>query len=337
MADSKDRPAPWRDFAAKWLMRVGAHSLGISVVAVLLFALNVNRVTLEALWESAHHQAFLELAWVELALHVGLAACLWALVVIGHELVTSREGSPRKTLRLEGGSVMTETLVILPIFFMLTFGIAQLAINNMAGLLANAAVFQAGRAAWLWSGEADVARNGVSTGKVEEMARIQAAAVLTPIAPAEFIQNPAGLSDEAQQMRGVLLGGQMPAFSQDAGGPAKSAAPAFLAGDNMTNVSNKDSAFFRSFDTSGWRQRTVRKFTFAYHSTEITVINGADEAGVNLRYHHHQAMPYIGKLFGDWRADVGGRPGHYATIEREFTMPKQIAPNPCEPGITGCP
>jgi hypothetical protein len=337
MADSKDRQADWPAFAAKWLTRVVAHGLGVGVVASVLFFANVNRVTLEAIWDSAQHVAFLELAWFEVALHMGLAACLWALLVIGYELVTSREGSARQTLKLERGSVMTETLVVLPIFFILTFGIAQLAINNMAGLLANAAVFQAGRAAWLWSGEAEVGRNGVSGTKVEEMARIQAAAVLTPIAPAEFIQNPGGLSDEAKQMRGVLLGGQMPAFSQDTGATAQTAAPALLAGENMTNFSNQDSAFFRTFDTSGWRQRTVRKFTFAYHSTEITVINGSDEAGVNLRYHHHQAMPYIGKFFGDWRTDVGNRPGHYATIEREFTMPKQISPNPCNPGITGCP
>lgn len=337
MANLENNTAGRAQSLAKWSMRLVAHTLGVCVIAALLFFANINQVTLEAIWESAHHLAFFELAWFELALHLGLAGCLWALIVIGYELVTSHRAPVQKTLKLERGSVMTETLVILPIFFVLTFGIAQLAINNMAGLLANAAVFQAGRAAWLWSGEAEVGRNGVGSAKVEEMAHVQAAAVLTPVAPGEFIQTPGGLSDEAEQMRGILLGGQLPAFSQDTGGPAQSVALGFLAGTNMTNQSEKDSSFFRSFDTSGWRQRTVRKFTFAYHATEITVINGTDEAGVNLRYHHHQAMPYIGKFFGERRNDIGNRPGYYATIEREFTMPKQIAPNLCNPGFSGCP
>ncbi|MFW6058513.1 MAG: hypothetical protein ACOC9W_06625, partial [Persicimonas sp.] len=191
---------------AGWVVRAIAHSLGVLVSAVAVFALMVDWATFEVMWASAQHADFLAMSTFEIAVHLGLAGCMWALAVLGFEVVTSRRAPVKKLLDAADGSVMTETLVVLPIFLLLTFGIAQLAVNNMAGLVTNTAVFQSGRTVWLWTSEAEASRRGVTMDKVRELARVQAAAVLTPVAPGEFIQSLGGGSDEFLQMRGALLG-----------------------------------------------------------------------------------------------------------------------------------
>jgi hypothetical protein len=324
-------PTSWAVSLGGWSVRVACHAIGVASVATLLLVPYVDTLTLQTFWEAAQHASFVELTWVDAMLHVGLAACLWTLVVLLFEIVTAKREPVSKLLNLERGSVMTETLVILPVFFLLTFGIAQLAVNNIAGLLANSAVFQAGRTVWLWSSEADEGRRGVSDSMVRKLAHAQAAAVLTPVAPGEFVQS-AGASDvHFEQMRGILLGSQQPSMSTDTGQDAMTAVSALLNGDNMSNESGRDSAFFRAFDTSSWPERTVRKFTFAHHATTITIVESSDEIGVNLIYNHHQAFPMVGAIFGDSGPSPGGRSGYYAVLEREFTMPKQIPPNPTVP------
>jgi hypothetical protein len=313
-----------------WSVRIASHALGVACIAALLLVPYIDQATLELIMASAQHAEFVQLTALEVALHMGLAACLWALVVILFEIVTARREPVSKLLNLERGSVMTETLVILPVFFLLTFGIAQLAVNNIAGLMANTAVFQAGRTVWLWSSEAEENRRGVTNAMVKSMAHAQAAAVLTPVAPGEFIQSTGGGDQQFEQMRGALLGSQLPSFSSDTGQTAMSLADGMLLGENLTNTSS-DTAFFRAFDTSDWRRRSVRKFTFAHNASEITVVDTGDRIGARLVYNHHQAFPMVGILFGEPKPNLGGRAGFYAVLEREFTMPKQIPPNPNTP------
>lgn len=320
---------------ARILMRNGLrcvpHLLGVCLVGGLLLVPFLNRVAFDAIVSSAQQDGFFGLIWVDLALYMGLAACLWAMVVILFEVVTSRRAPVHRALRLGRGSVMTETLIILPVFLLLTFGIAQLAINNVAGLLANTAAFQAGRTAWLWTSEADVQRSGVTSEMVRELTHVQAAAVLTPVAPGEFIQTTGGGSQQFRQMRGILVGSQLFAFSSDSGNMGMSQANLLMAGDNMTSFSGRDASFSRALDNSSWKQRTARKFTFAYHATEVRVINNGDEAGVELTYLHHQAFPLVGRIFGDPHFSIGGRKGFYAEMKRTFTLPKQREPNKARP------
>jgi|SRR5690554_450822 len=324
--------------ASKWgriLMRLGVrclpHLLGVSLVGVLLLVPFLNRVAFDAIVSSAQQTGFFGLIWVDLALYMGLAACLWAMVVILFEVVTSRRAPVQKTLRLRRGSVMTETLIIMPVFLLLTFGIAQLAINNVAGLLANTAAFQAGRTAWLWTSEADVQRSGVTSEMVRELTRVQAAAVLTPVAPGEFVQDASGGSQQFKQMRGILIGSQLFSFSSDTGNLGMNQANLLMAGDNMLSFSGRDSSFSRALDNSSWKQRTARKFTFAYHATEVNIVENGGEVGVKLTYLHHQAFPLVGRIFGDPHFNIGARKGFYAEIKREFTLPKQREPNKARP------
>ncbi len=310
----------------RWSVQLACHVLGVLTVAGLLLVAVFDRSTLEIVWHSMSLPGYAEQIWVDVALHIGLASCLWALIALGFQVFTASRQPVKKLLGTRRGGVMTETLVVLPVFLLLTFGIAQLAVNNMAGLIANTAVFQSGRTVWLWSSEADAGRRGVNDTKVKNLARVQAAAVMTPVAPGDFVQDITGGTDEFEQMRGVLLGSQLPAFSTDSGQLAMTATPAFLAGTALTKNPLQDSSFYRAFDDSNFRSRTVRKFTFAYHATEVTVIENTEEVGASLVYRHQQAFPFVSHIFGDLDV-VGARPDHYTTIEREFTMPRQIPPN----------
>ncbi|AWV90210.1 TadE family protein [Bradymonas sediminis] len=325
--DNNSSPTPQRGSARAWGVRLGAHGLGVMATAALLLLPFVSRSTLEIVWESAKYTEFLRLSWLDALLFVGMAACLWALAVILFEVVSSRRAPVHKVLGMPRGSVMTETLVILPIFFLLTFGIAQLAVNNIAGLLVNAAVFQSGRTAWLWSSEADEGRRGVTSAMVKDLAHAQAAVVLAPVAPGEFIQGVSIQNERFIELRGVMMGSQLPAFSTDTGSAGKTAATGFLMGTNMTNLPEMDSSFSNALDTSSWPARTTRKLTFAFHASEVVVLEENSEVGVRLTYHHFQAFPMVGRIFGELKTDVGTRPGYYKTLERKFTMPAQINPN----------
>jgi hypothetical protein len=321
-----------------------AHTLGVLVVAAVMFVPLLNKPTLELMWASAAEHAFLEFTALEVLLHFALAGCLWTMIVLFWGVVRSRRQPVKTLLNLNRGNVMTETLVILPVFFLLTFGIAQLAINNMAAIVANTAVFQAGRTVWLWSSEAEANRRGVTFTKAREMARVQAAAVMTPVAPGDFVQDPGIGSGEFESMRAILLGSQIPFPSSDLGQVADSAVPLFFAfdsidpaslsslggGSGMTSIPGKNSSYYRAFDSSGFRSRTVRKFTFAYACTHIQLIDHGDQVGARLVYLQQQAMPMVGRIFGDFSI-VSLRPDYYARIEREFTMNKQIVPNPTVP------
>ncbi|MFW5965989.1 MAG: TadE family protein [Persicimonas sp.] len=306
------------------------HVFGTLSIATLFVLPGMNRIAAAAIWDSARHPEFVALSWSEVLLHLGLSAALWTLSVLLFKVARGKRKPVKKVLALRTGSVITETLIIMPFFLLLTFGIAQLALNNMAGLLANTAVFQAGRTAWLWSSEADANRRGVNDSKVEELARVQASAVLTPVAPGEFMQAPLGASDEFKDMRGILLGSQMPALSQDTGAMARPAANAYLlGGDAATAQSGQDSSFIRAFGLSNFRERTVKKFTFAYQATEVEVERQGEQVQTELTYRHHQAMPMVGSIFADNSIlQVAGRQGYYAPIERSFSMEAQIPPNP---------
>lgn len=318
----------FRRALTRYGLRALVHFVGVLTVGALIMVPFLNRATFGAILTSAQSADYLGLIWTDLAIYLGLAACLWAMVVIVFEVLTSRRNPVQKTLNLERGSVMTETLIILPVFLLLTFGIAQLAVNNVAGLLTNTAAFQSGRTAWLWSSEADIGRRGVNDTMVEELTRVQAAAVLTPVAPGEFIQDTGGGTEEFKKMRGILVGSQLPSFSSDTGQAGMDAADVLVNGTYLTKVSGRDSSFLRAIDsTSGFRTRAARKFTFAYHATDAQIVNQGDNVGVRLTYFHHQAFPLVGRIFGEPHTDIGSRPGFYAEITREFTMPKQLEPN----------
>ena len=227
-------------------------------------------------------------------------------------------------MRAARGTVLTEFLIILPVFLLLTFGMAQLAINNMAGMLANVAVYEAARAVWIWQPEVDTGR---ATADPVDRARIAASQVMTPVAPGNFMVIPTGLSAEFRASRNALMlsqipfGGSIPSGLTDLGAGA---------GSISLQSAEKDLSMSKALDTSTFLSRSLTKYTHAYLATNVEVINGS-EIGATLTYQHNQVMPLVGIIFGKKSGGLFGvnfdapgmRSGYYATYQRSYAIKAQ--------------
>ncbi len=262
----------------------------------------------------------------QLVIQFGLAACIWAMCVIFYKLIALHRAAPA-THRFHAarGTILTEFLIILPVFLLLTFGMAQLAINNMAGMLANVAVYEAARAVWIWQPEVD---SGRASANPADRARIAAAQVMTPIAPGDFTVIPSGLSNEFRASRNTLLlsqipfGGSIPSGLTDMG--------AGVGSVSLKSATEKNFSIAAALDTSTFLRRTLTKYTHAYLATNVEVINGA-EIGATLTYQHNQTMPLVGYIFGQKSSGIMGvsldapgmRSGYYSSYSRTYTLKAQ--------------
>ncbi|MFU8802225.1 MAG: hypothetical protein ACNA8W_00310 [Bradymonadaceae bacterium] len=296
------------------LVRLLVHGLGVLIMAAVLLIPFWSRPAYQsALLAHQSDELWSFLGW-EFALHMGLAACIWALGWIVVALVKEWRKQEPRPLRVVSarGSVMTETLITMPVLLLLIFGLGQLTVNNIAGVLTNLATFQAARVVWLWEGEPEPCGGGGCD--VQDRARIQAALVLTPAAPGEYNKGN-DLSARAEQVRGIMVGSQRPWPSSDMGFEGMEMADDVLADDGPGWGTN----FTGAIDASSFIARSARKFTFAYEATEITYSTSADEVTVELKYKHFAAFPIVGRIFGEVDT-VGGRTGYFATFNRVYTQ-----------------
>lgn len=269
----------------------------------------------------------------DLLAHLGLSGLLAAALVLGVGYARSTRSkviSPRRIAAR--GSTFIETLVVMPVFLLITLGILQLSINNIAAVLVNLGTFQAARTAWIFDSEAERGRYGVRRQDVEEAALIQAAVVLAPVAPSDYKMSAAGLSPQARQTRAAMVAGQMDVLVDDSGRMGSAEANnLFAEGDTDRTGSGEDLIMSESFDSSAFRVRTARKFVFAYRALDVRVRRNAEEIGVFVEYKHQQSMPIVPLLFGE-RDTVGGRQGYFHTYRRQFLYRKQLPANPRWPG-----
>lgn len=269
-----------------------------------------------------------EMSQLAIALHIALSACIWALVCIVYKLVRLRLAEQKRvaTVKLSRGTVVTETLIVMPIFLMLTFGMAQLTINSIGGILANIAAYEAARAAWVWQPEEDASdkRMDLPEGTAEQKCRIAVAFAMMPIAPGDFLKNPALSSDYGDKARMLALGANVPlsgVLSDVLGeGLVGLGAGALGAGEYIALTG--DASYNRALDTSSFAVRSVRKFTTAFLAAECDIKN---DHSVEMKYKHYVAMPVVGRIFGTWDTiGPGLLPGYYGTYERTFGFRKQI-------------
>lgn len=274
-----------------------------------------------------------EMSKFAIALHVGVAACLWALLFIVFQLVMLRvkEGKQVRHMKLATGTILTETLIVMPIFLLLTFGLGQLTINNIAGILANVASYEAARAAWVWQPEedADDPRMGVEDGIAEEKCRIAVAFAMMPVAPANLDRESNKLNSRyADEARRLAAGANVPL----SGALSEEFSPAIL--DTMFEISSiantDDLAYGTALDSSDFLMRSLHKFTAAYQAAECDI---KTDHSVAMTYKHRIAMPVVGPIFGESteqkRTNIFGfertTKVYIATYERKFGFTRQIA------------
>jgi hypothetical protein len=253
----------------------------------------------------------------DLAIMFGLAVCTWALLFVAYTHVRDRIRRQKTMVVVKTrGSVMTESLIVLPVFLLLTFGLGQMGVNSMAGLLTTLGTFQAARTLAVWGPEVGSNRSGttVSRTNAEDRARIAAAAVIAPVAP---------------MSAGNILCTKTNAFRKLVGGMV-------AAGLAPVEAPQRYNTFSDALDTSTFAQRGPAKLAGAYCSVGVTYSGdmrtnpGATEVGsftTKVAYKHKMVFPLVGLAFG-------GTPtpgGWLTTIERTYSLTHHLTPNPILP------
>lgn len=318
---------PMRRKTIFWIATVAAHLLGVATVFFLTFWMHGSEEVARTMGEAWGYGLF-EQNRLELAIHVGLSASLWALLVIAFKLVSHALRKEKRVNRLvlaKRGTVMTETLIVIGPLLLLTLGLLQLTLNSTAGLFTSLAAFQAGRTVYVWDPETDGTwgRNGgQSKAEVAERARIAAASVLAPVTPSDYATtcSTSGRFDKKlEAMMSATLGAAGTFGATSAAGVRALAAGKKLAFQSELTVT-------QAYDTDSFAMRGPIKMFMAYCHTGVDYRNDGENNIIAVAYDHRQVMPLVGPIFGQVKGT-----GRFSTVERSFTMPRQLHPNPTPP------
>lgn len=314
------------------LGQLGLHLGGILALGVALALWQLPGAHLDLMWQSGAESSTVASALaLRASLHVGIAALCWGLFYGAFSALrgrlSSKEARLQRRFKPAQGAVFIETLAVMPVFLLLTFGLLQLSIVNITAALIPVAGYQGARAAWVWQPEADSGRSGVTQAEVNERVRIAVALVMTPVVAGDMQMVGSGISPQATAMARAMYARF--ALDVSAGGIASLLMP--VGGNNSTT----ELSAARAFDSDALDRRAVRKFLFAYMMTDVGegliagedpgVVHNATSTGVRFSFHHYLAMPLVGGLFGERRffSGTGGRPGYYRTWEHEYAFPRQ--------------
>ncbi len=292
-----------------------AHISGVLTVLSIVILCFVDTEVARAFLIALDDPTFYSIITIPTISLVGVSACLWALVWITGALVIQGRRDRRKLQVVRArGTIMTEFLIILPTYLLLTSGLAQLAINSTAQVLTSLATFQAGRTAWIWEAETRPGnvRNGTSTADVNDRARIAAAAVLAPVVPAEFRGSCEYTATFDETMRAMTL---MPA----------SVARGLTIG--QVDALPKNRFYNVAFDDSVMLERGAKKFFMAYCHTTVTYEMGGKGIVTKVSYDHANVFPWFAYIFGQPKVS-GGRLAYYSVMRAEYSLPLQLDANP---------
>lgn len=301
---------------ALWSVGAGLHLLGVSVVWVASLWLLLPAESHAALVDAYHQGAFGPRPH-EWLIHLGLSACFWALLVIAWKLCFSPAADRAPRLIRARGAVMLETIIVFPVFLLLTLGLVQLTLLNTSGLLSTLAAFKAGRTVAIWYPEYLEGRNGVDLDLVEEKARLAAASSLAPVAPSDYVINigdcPASESLDAKLETLADLGHEE------------------MNAESFDDATKDKLSVATAFDQSNFTSRGQAKLIFAHCATTVDYLVNGHEIHTRIQYQQQIAMPVVAYIFGDIDV-VGGREGYYTTMERDHITTHQIQSRARAPG-----
>lgn len=247
----------------------------------------------------------------------GLCACFVALSWIVLALVKARRTEESVRMRAQRGTIVVETLIVLPVFLLLTFGMAQMAINALAGLMSTLASYEVARTLAVWAPEEG---NRATRAQITDRARTVAAGVLAPIVPTGRSGNCTTSGSAVELLiRGMQYGGvnTTDAYSEDMG-----------------------DSFAIAFDTQTFANRGAAKLRRGYCNTEVTWTGPAStstetsrsgQVNARLRYFHPVAMPLVGPIFTT--SDTGGTwaTPYVTTYDKSYELGTYLTPNTYPP------
>ncbi len=283
-------------------VRGAIHGLVVLVIGGGL-AIGLTDVrTLEMLVAAARSGHF-EVPWRLVGVHFLLAGVTWGGVVCGWRLLAARwrAGGEHRSgaARPARGAVMVETVIVLPFVLLMISGLAQLAMLNVAAVLADLAAYQGARTAWIWKPEAEMGRYDVDEDIVKQRARTASALALAPTASASYSSGGglmgSSLPDSVERTRDGIadsMGASMSVSMPSVLGPEE-AAP-----ENLS--------FAKAFDDEDWETRAEMKLQGAFFRLpedeyEIVEQDSGDEPeiGVHFVYEYELLFPWFGYLFAD--------------------------------------
>ena len=311
-----------------WALRLILHTGAVLAVAVISLVPFVNTYTLGVLREEATLGS-LPVEAFQVGLHLGIAACGWVMLVLVWQYLQEARRSGRKPKRLvkARGTVIVETLIVLPVLLLLLLGISQLAFHNIANMLSNAAAYHAARAVSVWHGEPSC----TGSCSPESMAALQAAMILAPVVPGQQIGYEGDqLPDHVLKAMGIMVGTQRPLLSSDMGFYGT------LDAQQHLNNQNQSFSFAAAFDTASFPARSAIKLAGAYTATSVSYTISNRRLNVEMEYKHRVSMPLMPGIFGE-PDTVGGRSGHYTTFNRTVQQPAQVVANRTVPSDTIAP
>lgn len=260
--------------------------------------------------------------------HLAISALIWALCVLSYQFLRAPDREVKRVrLATSRGTAMVEMLIITVPFLLMTGGLAQLSINNIAGVASHVAAYQAGRAYWVWEKEFATSTNrptaySVSRTEVEEISRLAAASALAPVAPSTFALTPQRETDSLKALRSVMYAHFSDSTAAQTGSSQRTVSENIVQGGRAID-GGKGLNFSVAFDSDGFKSRAARKLTFAYEATDINFVNTNNTVGVRLQYKHFQVFPWFGWIFGQ-EDSVAGRQGYYSTYERTYLLAAQV-------------
>lgn len=276
-------------------LSIAGHTIGVGVIAVALAWVVADAATLEMIVVALQRGSVAGTPWVWVALHLGISAAIWFMIAFAVRRLMKRDEGPKRVVKLQRGTALTEFLIILTPFLLLTSGLAQLAILNTASLLADVAIYNATRAAWVWDTRDDVDRDFI-----EKKARIAASMALAPTAPSDFS------TDQANDIKDL---------AEELGGTGAFA----LGGD----AEHSAMTYSIAYDTGTFEERILKKLYFAYLATEMQVRVGDDPIEANFTYQMNCVFPWFAYIWGQ-HTSVAGRSGFYVPIRRRHSLPQQL-------------
>ena len=303
----------WAQRAITWPMTILGHAMASFLVTLLLISILAPASSVfGALRFSMKVDGLRDMAISSMLQLGALGVCLWAMIAITYKLFTQRQKQAKyKSLKKARGTIMTETVIILPVYFLFSFGLAQLGINLIHGTMGNVAGYMASRSYWLWEGEIDKNRSGTSvdSNQAKDKARIAGALIMASVAPGDYITT-----------------GSM---TNDAKAARKMTAPLGFDTSTLSNIMNAldggnlgETSFYKSFGATPFLMRGATKFTHAYQVSSVTPLD--DGGGVKFTYEIVQTMPVVGKIFGEFKgAHKGMVAFHWSTMERSYNFTRQ--------------
>ena len=309
----------------KWVAKSFAHLTATTVVFIPLLGFHLTKQSAGILVQGLQNTTLNSDIMFELALLYGLSACVWALMYIIASLVQSRRRQARvMKLKRARGTVITETLIVLPVFLLLLSGLMQLSMNSVAGLLTTLATYEVTRSMRVWAVEEDNSRSPGGTPNaftIRDKAKVVAAGVIAPVTPE----------------------GQMP--NCNLSGTSAFQFMASLGASDLNLNANANTvdhiwAYSEAWGQSQFADRAPTKFSRAYCASDVTWTNvntdpynnGRRNFTVTLSYMHPASFPLVGMIFvtPHSRANPWATPW-VAEYRKSHTMITELTPNECHP------